>query len=272
LAKDLKIQYAIIAMPGASNERLTEVIEKYGHAFPHLLVIPDLIEFPFQNSPGRDLGGVLSLSVRQELLLPRPRMIKRTADLLLTAIGGTLILPLLAVIAVLVKFSSPGSILYTQMRMGKNGTRFKAYKFRTMYGDGEARLQELLEKNPALKAEYEVFHKLQADPRVTPIGRILRKYSLDEFPQLWNVLRGEMSLVGPRPYLEREVPKMDEKESIILKCVPGITGMWQVSARNGAPFSHRINMDVHYVRNWSVWFDAYILASTLRVVVRGTGA
>src|SRR5262249_6467760 len=150
---------------------------------------------------------------------------------------------------------SRGSAFYRQDRLGRDGKRFRAMKFRTMYGDGEQRLKEVLDADPKLRAEYEEFHKLNDDPRVTRIGRVLRKYRLDELPQLWNVPLGEMSLVGPRPYLEREIPDMNQQEGIILRAMPGMTGMWQVSDRNATGFQERMKMDVHYVRNWSVWLD-----------------
>jgi lipopolysaccharide/colanic/teichoic acid biosynthesis glycosyltransferase len=140
-----------------------------------------------------------------------------------------------------------------------------------MHGDGESRLKQVLDADPELRKEYEVFHKLRKDPRVTRIGRVLRKYSLDEFPQLWNVIRGDMSLVGPRPYIERELPEMGGNEKLILRATPGMTGMWQVSDRNASSFAWRVQVDVHYVRNWSPWLDMYILAKTVGVVVRGSG-
>ena len=147
-----------------------------------------------------------------------------------------------------------------------------ALKFRTMHTDAEARLAGLLDSDPALRAEYGMFHKLNVDPRVTGIGRLLRKYSLDELPQIWNVLIGDMSLVGPRPYLEREIPEMAQKEAIVLRVKPGVTGIWQVTTRNESTFEERVNLDVEYVRNWSPWLDLYILARTVPVVIGGTGS
>src|SRR6201999_2640497 len=152
-------------------------------------------------------------------------------DLVLTSIGGLLILPFVLVMAILIKFDSSGPVFYRQKRLGQDGVRFVAFKFRTMYGDGEKRLQEVLARDPLLRAEYEEFHKLTVDPRVTRVGRFLRKYSLDELPQIWSVFVGDMSLVGPRPYLEREIPDMNGQEAIILRVRPGLTGIWQVTDR-----------------------------------------
>jgi len=192
-------------------------------------------------------------------------------DVTLTILGGLCILPFLSLLALFVKLESPGPVLYSQKRLGQSGRRFEAYKFRSMYGDGETRLQALLDSDPKLKAEYEEFHKLSVGPRITRMGRIIRKYSLDELPQIWSVLIGDMSLVGPRPYLEREIPEMGGHEGIILKVRPGIIGMWQVTDRNSTGFAHRLRMDVDYVRNWSHWVDIYILLKTFGVVVSGTG-
>jgi len=272
LARELGIRHAIVAMPGVPRTRLLELLEEYGGVFPHLFLIPDLFGFSSLWVSARDLGGVLGLEVRQQLLLPLPRVIKRAIDLFLTVVGGLAVLPFIGLIALLIKLDSPGQVFYLQERLGRDGRFFKAVKFRTMYGDGEARLAKLLEQDPALREEYELYHKLRNDPRVTRVGRILRKFSLDELPQLWNVLKGEMSLVGPRAYLPRELPKMAGSERIILKVHPGITGLWQVSGRNEIPFKERLELDTYYVRNWSVWLDLYILARTVWVVIFGKGA
>lgn len=271
LAERLGIQYAILAMPGVSSQKLLELTERVGGVFSHLLLIPDLLGFASLGVPAKDVGGVIGIEVRQQLLLPWPRLAKRIMDVALTSLGGLLILPFLALLALAIRLDSSGPIFYFQERLGRDGTRFRAAKFRSMYGDGEARLRAVLESDPALRAEYEEFHKLTNDPRVTRVGRIVRKYSLDELPQLWNVLTGEMSLVGPRPYLEREIPDMNHRETIILRAPPGVTGLWQVSDRNSTGFAQRVNMDVHYVRNWSPWLDIYILVRTISVVLRGTG-
>ena len=272
LAARLGIAYAIVAMPGQSARRLLRITEKIGGAFAHLLVIPDLIGFASIGVPARAIAGVVGLEVRQQLLLPGPRLAKRLMDLALAVIGGTLILPIVAWLALLVRLDSKGPVLYPQKRLGRDGVPFTAFKFRTMHGDGEERLKAVLEADPKLRAEYEEFHKLAFDPRITRVGRVLRKYSLDELPQLWNVICGEMSLVGPRPYLERELSDMNNHDHLILRALPGLTGLWQVSDRNATSFAERLKMDVHYVRNWSPWLDLYVLARTFGVVLGGTGS
>ncbi len=272
LAKDMELRYAIVAMPGLSRQRLLEITETHGRYFPHLIVVPDLLGFSSLWVSVQDLGGTPGLEIRQRLLVPRIRLLKRGLDVMLFA---AVVLPLLMItsfVALLIRLDSPGPVFYRQERLGMNGRRFQVIKFRTMYGDGEARLKALLEQNPDLKREYEEFHKLRDDPRVTRIGRLLRKLSLDELPQVWNVLRGEMSMVGPRAYLPREQNVMGESTHTILRVLPGITGLWQVSGRNELSFAERINLDVYYVRNWSVWLDIYILARTIWVVLFARGA
>jgi lipopolysaccharide/colanic/teichoic acid biosynthesis glycosyltransferase len=272
LAQRLNIRTVVVAMPEMESASLVTMLERVGGSFETVLVIPDLFAIAHFGAPARSLGAILSIEVRRQLLLRGPRFAKRTIDLVLTTIGGIFILPLLVLLALLIKLDSKGSAFYRQKRLGQHGVRFPALKFRTMYGDGEARLQALLAKDPKRRAEYEEFHKLADDPRVTRIGRILRKFSLDELPQIWNVLTGDMSLVGPRPYLEREIPDMGQQEGIILRVRPGITGIWQVTERNATSFEQRVAADVEYVRNWSPWLDIYVLARTFLVVIEGTGS
>ena len=271
LAKRLKIKYAVVAMPGLEAKRLLRLTERIAGAFSHMMMIPDLFGLGSIGAAAKDVGGVLGIEVKQQLLLPGPRMAKRIMDYALTLIGSVFVMPIILLLMILIVIDSRGGPFYRQKRLGRDGTQFMAYKFRSMHGDGEERLREVLASDPALRAEYEKFHKLRNDPRVTRVGRVLRKFSLDELPQLFNVLRGEMSLVGPRPYLEREIKDMDAQEGIILRATPGMTGLWQVSDRNNTSFAERVTMDVHYVRNWSPWMDISILARTLRVVVKGTG-
>ncbi|HWA75695.1 MAG TPA: exopolysaccharide biosynthesis polyprenyl glycosylphosphotransferase [Polyangiaceae bacterium] len=272
LAQRLRIRTAVIAMPEMDAAGVLSVIERHADGYHNVLVIPDLFNLAHFGAPTKYLGGVLGIEVQRQLLLSGPRFAKRTMDLVLATLIGIMILPILITLAILVRLDSPGRIFYPQKRLGADGVRFSALKFRTMYTDADRRLKDLLAKNAKLRAEYEEFHKLTNDPRVTKVGRFLRKYSLDELPQLWNVLVGEMSLVGPRPYLESEIPDMDQKESIILRVKPGITGIWQVTWRNQSTFEQRVQLDVEYVRSWSPWLDLYVLARTVPVVLGGTGS
>ena len=272
IARELGIRHAIVAMPGVPRGKLLDLLEQYGGVFPHLVLIPDLFGFSSLWVSAQDLGGVLGLEVRQRLLFASPRILKRVMDVAIGAVGGLLLSPLLAAIAILIKMDSPGAVLYGHTRIGQGGRRFIAWKFRSMVVDADRVLEEYLAKRPELREEWERDQKLKNDPRVTRVGRILRKLSLDELPQLWNVIKGEMSLVGPRPIVQDELAKYGDKGTFYLKVKPGMTGLWQVSGRNDISYKERVELDVYYVRNWSVWLDLYILARTVWVVLFGKGA
>ena len=266
------VRHAILAMPGVARPRLMKILDEYVDCFPHLVLMPDLFGLSSLWIRPRDLVGTLGLEVQQRLLLPGLRTEKRTLDLALTALGGLFLLPFMVLIAVAIKLDSPGPALYRQPRLGRGGKTIHVIKFRTMHGEGETELDAVLEASPEVRQEYEVFHKLRHDPRVTRVGYVLRRLSLDELPQLWNLLKGEMSWVGPRAYLPREVSQMKGKEATILKVVPGMTGTWQIMGRNQTTFEERLRQDEYYIHNWSIWLDLYILSRTLLVVLQGRGA
>ncbi len=272
LARSHRIPYAIVAMPGVPRDQLLDLLERYGQTFAHMLIIPDLFGFSSLWVEAKDLGGVLGLEVRQRLLLPVPRLTKFLIDRVITLTVGMLVLPFILLIAVLVRLDSPGPIFYGQIRIGQDGIPFKAWKFRTMVCNATEILDDYLEQYPELKEAWKRDQKLRNDPRVTRIGRFLRQTSLDELPQLWNILRGEMSLVGPRPIIDEEIERYGEKFLLYTKVTPGLTGLWQVSGRNNLPYEERVNLDAYYVRNWSVWLDLYILLRTVWVVISGEGA
>ena len=205
-------------------------------------------------------------------MLPLPRLTKRLMDMSAATIGGILLLPLLFYIAVAVKLSSRGPIIYGHERIGRGGRRFRAWKFRTMFENAGDLLEYYLEQHPELRLEWEQDQKLRYDPRVTRIGRFIRKTSLDELPQLWNVIRGQMSLVGPRPIVMAEVDKYGPYYELYTIVKPGITGLWQVSGRNNTTYEERVQLDAYYVRNWSPWLDAYLLLKTVRIVLFAKGA
>ncbi|MGG6292914.1 undecaprenyl-phosphate galactose phosphotransferase WbaP [Leptolyngbya sp. AN02str] len=272
LAQARQIPYAIVAMPGVPRDRLLQLLERYGQTFAHLLIIPDLFGFSSLWVDAKDMGGILGLEVRQQLLLPGPKLVKFLIDRLITLVGGLLVLPLFVVIAVLIRFDSPGPIFYGQTRIGQDGMPFKAWKFRSMVKHADRALYNYLELHPELQQDWVTNQKLRDDPRVTRVGRFLRQTSLDELPQLWNILRGEMSLVGPRPIVADEIERYGDKFSLYTKVTPGLTGLWQVSGRNNLSYAERVNLDAYYVRNWSVWLDIYILMRTIWVVLTGEGA
>ena len=200
------------------------------------------------------------------------KAIKRLIDLSFTLIGGILLLPLILLLAALIKLSSPGPIIYRQWRVGYRGRQFVCWKFRTMVCDGDRVLADYLSHDPAAREFWNRDHKLRHDPRVTRVGHLLRKTSLDELPQLWNVLRGDMSLVGPRPILPAEIPDFGNSFKAFCSVQPGITGLWQVSGRNHTTYSEHVEMDRFYAENYSLWLDIYILLLTFRVVLFRHGA
>ena len=272
LAEKLHISYAIVAMPGVPREKLLSLLERYGKMFPHLLVIPDLFGFASLWVSATDMGGILGLEIRQRLLLPGPRLIKTALDWLLTVIVGILSLPFFLLIIIAVKLDSPGPIFYGQHRLGRGARPFIAWKFRSMVTNAERVLEKHLTQDARLREQWQKDHKLKQDPRITRVGGFLRRTSLDELPQLWNVLRGDMSLVGPRPIVGDEIAHYADKFELYKRVPPGITGLWQVSGRNDVTYAERVNLDAYYVRNWSVWLDIYILLKTIWVVLVGDGA
>lgn len=272
LARKRNINYAIVAMPGVPRDKLLAILERYVHTFPHLLIIPDLFGFASLWVGATDMGGILGLEIRQRLLLPGPRLTKMILDCSLTLLFGIFALPLFVIIMIAVKLDSPGPIFYGHYRLGRRGRPFTAWKFRSMVVDADRVLEEHLIKNHLLREEWERERKLKSDPRITRVGRFLRRTSLDELPQLWNVLRGDMSLVGPRPIVDEEIAHYEETFELYKRVHPGITGLWQVSGRNDVTYAERVNLDAYYVRNWSVWLDIHILLRTIWVVMIGDGA
>ncbi len=228
-------------------------------------------DFPFLNLRAFLWEGLAVLEVEDRLLVPWNLMIKRVIELLLVLLFLPLWLPLVAGIAVLLRVLQGPPVLFRQVRVGRGGKPFVMWKFRTMVQDGERVLAAYLSRHPEEKQRWERQHRLRHDPRVTPIGRWLRRFSLDELPQLFHVLRGQMSLVGPRPYLPEEV-KRYQVDPVIFRVRPGMTGPFQVLGRKHLTFEERIELERFYVRNWSPWMDFQILMRTVLEVLRGEGA
>jgi lipopolysaccharide/colanic/teichoic acid biosynthesis glycosyltransferase len=203
---------------------------------------------------------------------PSLRGLKRGLDVALAGLALLAALPLLLACAVATRLTSKGPLFFYQSRLGQGGKAFSIVKFRSMMINAEVALAEYLEANPEAKREWMTDHKLRMDPRITPVGRFMRKFSLDELPQLWNVVKGEMSLVGPRPIVSSEIPKYGEGYLDYCRVRPGLTGLWQVSGRNDTGYTQRVELDGHYVRCWSVARDLEIIARTLPAVVRSAGA
>ncbi|WP_434640840.1 sugar transferase [Thermoanaerobacterium thermosaccharolyticum] len=198
--------------------------------------------------------------------------VKRLIDFILSFIAIIILSPLFIILAILIKIDSKGPVFFVQDRIGLNGKLFKAYKFRTMILNAEEILLKWLEENPEIRDEYLINHKLKDDPRITRVGKFLRKTSLDELPQLFNVLKGDMSLVGPRPYLVRELNDVSSYAKYLWRVPPGITGLWQISGRNDVDFEGRLKMDMQYISNWNIWLDLNILFKTIPAVLKKDGA
>jgi len=200
------------------------------------------------------------------------RTAKRTMDIVGALAFFALFGPLYLLIALCVRISMGTPIHYWQSRLGQDGERFRFYKFRSMVHDSDAVLEEFLSKNDMARTEWDTFQKLEKDPRITPMGHLIRRASLDELPQFWNVLKGDMSLVGPRPCMERQRSLYGKHWSHYCSMRPGITGLWQVSGRNRLPYAKRVELDAYYVDNWSLWLDIKILLRTFRAVFMADGS
>ncbi|MDX1645741.1 MAG: undecaprenyl-phosphate galactose phosphotransferase WbaP [Longimicrobiales bacterium] len=263
---------AAFPMEGATGAKAERILRDSVNTFPHLVIVPDMKGAISRWREATDLDGMIGFRGGKNLLLPGPRAAKRAVDCLLALAIGVVALPLGLLIALAIKLTSRGPVFYGQKRVGQNRTPFLAWKFRTMHPNADELLEEYLASDPELRAEWEQDHKLREDPRLTPLGSFLRKTSLDELPQLWNILVGEMSLVGPRPVVEDEAVKYGPEFGRYLSVPPGLTGLWQVSGRNWTTYDERIRLDAYYVENWSLMFDFYILARTVKAVATGHGA
>jgi Undecaprenyl-phosphate galactose phosphotransferase WbaP len=267
-----KFGYAVVAMPDPSSARIAADIDRYGLHFSRVLMIPNFANFCSLWVDTKSVGGMLGLEVCHQTLLPERQWPKRILDLVLTIAAAPLLLPVIGLIVLWIKLDSRGPALYSQARIGRGGVEFRVWKFRSMVQNAEGILQDFLEKHPILCEEWERDHKLKHDPRVTRSGRFLRRTSLDELPQLWNVVKGEMSLVGPRPIVQAEITKYGQAFDLYTKAKGGLTGLWQVSGRNDTSYEERVILDTFYVRNWSVWLDLYIFFRTTETLLFRRGA
>jgi Undecaprenyl-phosphate galactose phosphotransferase WbaP len=266
------IRYAIVAMPGVPHEVLAGIIERQAKTFSRFIVIPDLFGISAANVDTHEISGILALELRRSLLYRRNRIAKRLIDLFILLLGMVFIFPLTILIGLAILIDAGRPAFFKHERIGRGGKPFMAWKYRTMEKDAEGALQEAFLVDPDLNAEWDERRKLRRDPRLTRTGRIIRRLSLDELPQVWNVLKGDMSLVGPRPIVREEIEKYGENIVLYEQVLPGLTGLWQVSGRSDLPYDKRVWLDTQYVRNWSVWLDIVILVRTIGVVISGEGA
>jgi Undecaprenyl-phosphate galactose phosphotransferase WbaP len=240
---------------GAGNEGCGEVVDN----------------FQYWDDTIGDIA-VLKLPVNHNLFRLSSRFAKRAIDIVGSTIGLIVLSPIFFALGVLIRLDSPGPLTYLNICTGRGGRSFGVIKFRTMYMNSDQILKEILEKDAVLRQEWDQYHKLKIDPRITRVGRFLRKYSLDELPQLWNVLMGEMSMVGPRPMQDWEAKIYGPTLGYYLKARPGLTGLWQVSGRNQTTFARRAQLDYEYIQRWSIWTDIHILLRTIWVVISCDGA
>lgn len=264
---------AFLALPESDRSRQIELLEGPLSCYRTVVIVPDLFEAPSLWVKPRDFAGVLGLELSSTLTRTTPRLIKRLADLLAVLVTAPLWAPAIALLAAWVWLGDRANPFYGQVRVGEDGRSFKALKLRTMVPNADAVLERALDADPELRAEWDLHFKLENDPRITAAGRLIRRTSLDELPQLINVLKGEMSLVGPRPLPAYHHEELGERVRVLRERVkPGITGLWQVSGRSDSGNVGMERWDPYYVRNWSLWLDAVILVRTVRVVTKGSGA
>ncbi len=271
----LNISTIIIALPSLPVDKLAELTNNVQKCTKNILLIPDVKGIALTNTELYHLfvQQLFLLKINNNLQSPYNRFIKRTFDIAVSLLMLPFLLPLIAVVGVLIRLDSPGRALYRHKRVGRRGMPFSVYKFRSMYRDSKERLEQILKTEPAAKQEWETYFKLKNDPRITRMGKFLRKTSLDELPQIFNVLKGDMSLVGPRPVIEEEILKYYKEYADYYHLVrPGITGLWQVSGRNDVDYDKRVRLDSWYVLNWSLWLDILMLFKTIGVVLKREGA
>lgn len=266
------IQTALVSARAMSDPQGAELRQALLARFQRLVFISEMDWMDGSSVVYHDLEGVLGMEARRSFLPFWGQIFKRAFDIGLALTAGALLTPVLLLTAILIRLESPGPVLYTQPRVGKNGRLFRVFKFRSMHVNADAVLQTYLQANPQARAEWQETQKLRHDPRITRVGCWIRKFSIDELPQLWNILTGDMSAVGPRPILPEQKNLYGKTLETYTSLRPGLTGFWQVSGRNKTSFQQRVLFDQYYVRNWSGWLDIYILLRTVWVVLSREGA
>ena len=262
------VDNVIVCLPWQSHRLIQRLLHTCEVAGVRAQIVPDFFQMTRDNMQVEELNGIPLISKRAVVITGWNYVIKRATDLLIGGAGGLILAPLMALIALAIKLDTPGPVIYAQARVGRNGKLFPCLKFRSMINGADQMVQDLAERNEASGPLF----KLRDDPRRTRVGRFLRRWSLDELPQVWNVLLGEMSLVGPRPNLPEEVAQYQEWHKKRLFVSPGITGLWQVSGRSDLTFDEMVLLDVYYVENWNLMFDFSILLRSIPAVLRAKGA
>lgn len=272
--RETKVNHVLVCAPGLAADELVPLINRLEILVKNVRFVPDLLGVPANNLSIADGSGrnMLVLNVKNNLARYYYRWIKRCFDIIVILVCSPLLLLGCLCIALMVRLDSKGPVFFAHQRVGRYGRSFACYKFRSMVVDSKERLEAYLATHPEAEAEWNREFKLKEDPRITRIGKFLRKTSLDELPQLWNVLKGDMSLVGPRPIVAEEVPKYGIYIDDYYLVRPGITGIWQVNGRSNTTYEERVQMDSWYVHNWSVWIDVVYLIKTVLVVLKREGA
>ncbi|RLA84530.1 MAG: sugar transferase [Epsilonproteobacteria bacterium] len=264
----------IISSKDLSVKKVNKLITKYLSKDVELYVVPYITDINFIHSNIMEYSNIRcnTIQIENKLLIKRSIIIKNIFDKIATILIFPLFMLIHLVVSLAIRFDSKGGVWFKQNRLGFDDKVFDVYKYRTMYEDSDELLKEYLDKNKDEIKYYDKYHKYKNDPRITTIGKLLRATSLDELPQIINVLKGDMSLVGPRPYMITESDKLGKNQHFILKVKPGITGLWQVSGRNELTFKERNELEIWYIKNWSLWADFVILVKTLKVVINKVGA
>lgn len=269
----LKIDQVIIALPEAGQRVINKVMEDIYGQVETVKYLPNVNGTMTFSSEVQDFDGQLLIATSNDEMSLRDRIIKRLIDILAGLAGCLILVPLTVFVKYkYVKSGDHGPIIFSQNRIGRDGKLIKIYKFRSMVPNAEKVLEKLMAEDPAIREEYLTNKKLVNDPRITQVGQMLRKTSLDEWPQFYNVLKGDMSFIGPRPYLPREKKDMGKYYDSIIRCKPGVTGMWQANGRSDVSFDYRCKLDDYYYRNWSIWLDFTIIYKTIKAVVYGQGS
>jgi len=268
-AKRLDVKILVACL----DERVIRcMMDEFSAWFTYIEYLPSAEAFPIFDAKAVSFGGVGGIEMVNYRRMRIKRLQKRIIDTLLSAFIFVLSAPLFIVIPLLIKLTSAGPVFYRAERLGRGGRRIRVWKFRSMYSDADRRLESQLATRPELAKEYADSFKLRDDPRVTPFGRFLRRTSIDELPQIFNVFCGEMALIGPRPIVEAEIPYYGPDYAVFSSVKPGITGLWQVSGRSDTDYSSRVALDVYYVMNWSMWMDIWICIRTVYAVLFMRGA
>jgi len=263
----------IVTLPDVPRDQLIPLMKRWENVSETIRLIPRTGDLITTGVEIENIGNVLSLTVRRNLAKPWNILIKAVFEMLLALVSLVIVSPFFLVLALAIKLDSKGPVFFIQERCGKWGKKFKLIKFRSMFVDADLRLESYLKEDQKAQEEWQQFKKLKTfDPRVTRIGKILRRFSLDELPQILNVLNGKMSLIGPRPYILEELKEVESVKSIILQVKPGISGLWQTSGRSNLSFNERLVIDEYYIRNWSFWLDIVILIKTIKTFSKGEGA